>query len=443
MNSLNSNRKNVAGIGMLVPLQNGSMVKEINFDNAATTPPLKSVLNELTNFSPYYSSYHRGMGYKSQLSSALYDYSKEKILDFLQGDKSLNSVIYVKNTTEAINKLANMMKSKYSGSVVISTFMEHHSNDLPWREGFDIKYVDIDNNYRLSIANLETLLKDNSGKVKLVTVTGASNVTGYINPVHRIAEIVHKYGAKILVDGAQLIPHCKLNLFPNDDPKHIDFITFSSHKMYAPYGIGVLIGPTDELDSLEPDHKGGGTVDIVTHRKVTWDATPHKDEAGSPNIIGAAALCASIVTIEKMSISDIDIYERGLKSYLIHELKNIPEAFIYIDSDIEHSVGIVPFNVDGIPHEMLSKILSYDFGIATRSGCFCAQPYVQRILNISEEEAEIFRKQKHGRPGMVRVSFGLYNTEEEVERFISALKKIIKNKDKYLSKYSENDFSFF
>lgn len=443
MNSLNSNRKNVAGIDMLVPLQNGSMVKEINFDNAATTPPLKSVLNELTNFSPYYSSYHRGMGYKSQLSSALYDYSKEKILDFLQGDKSLNSVIYVKNTTEAINKLANMMRSKYDGSVVISTFMEHHSNDLPWREGFDLKYVDIDNNYRLSIANLETLLKDNSGKVKLVTVTGASNVTGYINPVHRIAEIVHKYGAKILVDGAQLIPHCKLNLFPNDDPKHIDFITFSSHKMYAPYGIGVLIGPTDELDSLEPDHKGGGTVDIVTHRKVTWDVTPHKDEAGSPNIIGAAALCASIVTIEKMSISDIDIYERGLKSYLIHELKNIPEAFIYIDSDIEHSVGIVPFNVDGIPHEMLSKILSYDFGIATRSGCFCAQPYVQRILNISEEEAEVFRKQKHGRPGMVRVSFGLYNTEEEVERFISALKKIIKNKDKYLSKYSENDFSFF
>ncbi|GAA0787144.1 aminotransferase class V-fold PLP-dependent enzyme [Hathewaya limosa] len=438
-----ANVYNVAGVDTLVPLQNGRLVKEVNFDNAATTPPLNSVLKEITSFSPYYSSYHRGTGYKSQLSSALYEYSKEVILDFVGGDKQEDTVIYVKNTTEAINKLANMMRYMYKGSTIISTCMEHHSNDLPWRENFNIQYVEIDKNYRLDLQDLKNKLKYSKGNVKLVTVTGASNVTGYKNPVHEIAALAHKYGAKILVDGAQLIPHSKFSMLDHNDPKHIDFLAFSGHKMYAPYGTGVLIGPKCEFEKLPPDHKGGGIVDVVTHRKVTWDEPPHKDEAGSPNIIGAVALATAVRSLNSMNLDKVDNNEKLLKSYLMNALKEMKDITVYIDNDIENSVGIIPFNINGIHHEILSKILSYEFGIATRSGCFCAQPYVQRILNVSEEEAEHYRKNKDGRPGMVRVSLGFYNTRNDIDRLICALNEIIQNKDKYLKKYLNSNFSYF
>lgn len=436
-------RNFIAGIDKMIPTEGGKLVKEINFDNAATTPPLKTVLKEVQKFAPYYSSYHRGTGYKSQLSSALYEYSKNIVLDFVGGDKTKDVVIYVKNTTEAINKLANRLNFKNEGAVVLSTTMEHHSNDLPWREGYEIQYVDIDSNNRLDLHDLEKKLLKYGGKVKLVAVTGASNVTGYVNPIYEIAKLSHRYGAKILVDGAQLVPHCKINMNPHDDPAHIDFLVFSSHKMYCPFGTGVLIGSYEDFLYGVPDHKGGGTVDIVTHKKVTWAEPPHKDEAGSPNIIGGVSLSAAIKTLEYLNLDNIDIREKELKKYMLYELKDLDYITIYSDSNIENSLGIVPFNLEGIHHETLAKILSYEFGIATRSGCFCAQPYVQRILQISEEEAEKYRKVKINRPGMVRVSFGLYNTEEEVYKFVQALKIIRKNQKYLLDKYKDYNFSYF
>ncbi|MFX0548733.1 aminotransferase class V-fold PLP-dependent enzyme [Hathewaya histolytica] len=433
----------IAGVNSFVPIQNGKLIREINFDNAATTPPLKTVLEEVQKFSPYYSSYHRGTGYKSQLSSALYENSKNIVLDFVGGDRKRDVVIYVKNTTEAINKLSKRFRYKNEGSIILSTTMEHHSNDLPWRSGYEVFYVNIDERNRLDLDDLEYKLKKFQGVVKLVTVTGASNVTGYVNPVYTIARLSHRYGAKILVDGAQLIPHCKFDMKPHDDPSHIDFLAFSSHKMYCPFDIGVLIGSYDDFVDGPPDHQGGGTVDIVTHKKITWADPPHKDEAGSPNIIGAFALGTAIKTLNYLSLNFIDMHERKLKAHLLYELKELESVSIYCDFDVENSVGIVPFNIEGIHHETLSKILSYEFGIATRSGCFCAQPYVQRILKISEEDAEKYRKEKKNRPGMVRASFGLYNTDSDVERLVNSLILIIKNKNYYNDKYKNSNFSYF
>lgn len=436
-------RNFIAGIENLIPIESGNLVKEINFDNAATTPPLKTVLKEIQKFSPYYSSYHRGTGYKSQLSSALYEYSKNIVLDFVGGDKDKDVVIYVKNTTEAINKLANRLNFKNQDAVVLSTTMEHHSNDLPFREGYEVHYVNIDKNNRLDFHDLEKKLIQFRGRVKLVTVTGASNVTGYLNPIYEIAKLSHKYGSKILVDGAQLIPHCKIHMNSHNDPCHIDFLVFSSHKMYCPFGIGVLIGKYEDFLYGEPDHKGGGTVDIVTHKKVTWADPPSKDEAGSPNIIGAVSLSTAIKTLEYLDLNTIDIREKELKEYLLYELKDLDYVNIYCDFDVDNSVGIIPFNIEGIHHETLAKILSYEFGIATRSGCFCAQPYVQKILQISETEAEKYRKIKINRPGMVRVSFGLYNTEKEVYKLVQVLKLIRKNQKYLLDKYKDYNFSYF
>lgn len=426
-------RKLIVGADTPIKIANGQYVKYVNFDNAATTPPFISVVEDLLSFLPYYSSIHRGMGMKSQISTKAYDDARESVANFVGIDARKASIIFVKNTTEAINKLSNMLYDKYKGGIVISTTMEHHSNDLPWRK-FNIKYVDVDKYGRLSIEDLKYKLKKYRGKVVLVTVTGASNVTGYKNSIYDIARIVHQYGSKLLVDGAQFVPHSPIYMGDECSDSHIDYLAFSAHKMYAPFGIGVLIGSKDEFNSCNPDYCGGGTVDVVTHDFVKWASTPDKDEAGSPNVIGAVALVSAINTLQKLDMNLIEEYEKSILHYAYNSLKSIPEVKLYCDN-CNNCVGIVPFNINGIYHETLSKILSYEFGIAVRSGCFCAQPYIQKLLNVPIEKT-IKMMEEHGRrPGMVRLSFSLYNTFDEIDYLVYALRKIINYKNKYLAKY--------
>ena len=253
-------RKLVAGVNAQVPIKNGVMTPYINFDNAATTPPFISVVNRIIDFSQWYSSIHRGTGYKSKASSEIYDSSRESVLNFVGGSPDKDCVIYVKNTTEAINKLSNMYKDIYGGGVILSTSMEHHSNDLPWRNKFRVDYININKAGRLDLDDLEKKLSFYRKSIRLVTITGASNVTGFKNPIHHIARLTHKYGARILVDGAQLVPHSFIDMKPHCSPEHIDYLVFSAHKMYAPFGIGVLIGPRATFEKCPPDYKGGGTV---------------------------------------------------------------------------------------------------------------------------------------------------------------------------------------
>lgn len=423
----------VLGENAIVPLIDGRKVRYVNLDNAATTPAFKKVVEDLLDFLPYYSSIHRGMGYKSQVSTKLYDDGRKVVAKFVGADLNNSSVIFVKNTTEAINKLSNMLYNKYKDDIILSTEMEHHSNDLPWRK-FKLEHVKIDNHGKLCLNDLEERLKKHGGKVKLVAVTGASNVTGYKNDIHYIARIAHKYGAKILVDGAQLVPHAPINVKAIDSEEHIDYLVFSAHKMYAPFGIGVLIGAKDELENLPPDYSGGGTVDVVTLDSVKWLHTPEKDESGSPNVVGVVALTSAIKTLDKLGMKNIEEYENRLLKHAIRSLQRVNGLNMYC-SDCNKNVSIITFNVDGMYHETVAKILSYEFGIGVRSGCFCAHPYIQRLLNISEEEVKKISKLAGSRPGMVRISFGIYNTLEEVDYFVYAIKKIISNKESYLKKY--------
>lgn len=425
----------IVGSDTLVPLANGRYVKYVNFDNAATTPAFKSVVENLMKFLPYYSSIHRGMGYKSQISTKAYEKGRKVVADFVHADLNKDAVIFVKNTTEAINKLSNMLYEKYKDGIIISTEMEHHSNDLPWRK-FNVKYVKVDDHGRLLIDDLEDKLQMYGNRVKLVTITGASNVTGYKNQIYQIAKIVHGYGAKLLVDGAQLVPHAPIDMKSYDSLEHIDYLALSAHKMYAPFGIGVLIGPKEELNSVNPDYQGGGTVDVVTHEFVKWHDTPEKDEAGSPNVLGVVALSSAIRTLESLGMKNIEKYEKNLIKYTLYHIQNIPQVKLFC-STCNDSVSIIPFSVDGIYHETLSKILSNEFGIGVRSGCFCAQPYIQKLLNVSLEESVKIAKDGGRRPGLVRVSFGLYNTYGEVDYFIYALRKIISQKKWYLEKYDK------
>lgn len=432
-------RNLVVGVNNSIPLSNGEFTTAINFDNAATTPPLIAVMKAINDFSPWYSSIHRGTGYKSQYCSEIYDKSRELIASFVNADPNFHSIVYVKNTTEAINKLSYRLHRPYKDSIILCTEMEHHSNDLPWRNKYKVDYISVDINGNLSLADLENKLYRYKGKVKLVSVAGASNVTGFINPIHTIASIVHKYKSRLLVDGAQLVPHKKVDMKPKNSKEHIDFLVFSAHKMYAPFGTGVLISPKDDLESGTPEYSGGGTVDIVTRDYVKWAHPPEREEAGTPNVMGVVALTESIKVLKELGMENIEEYEQSLLDYAFHKLQSIPNLIIYGRCEKNtNKVSIIAFNIKGMYHLTVATILSHEYGIAVRNGCFCAHPYVTKLLDISKKEIKNFTRHPNlPRPGLVRISLGLYNTYDEIDILANALNYISKHITEYNKKYRE------
>lgn len=432
-------KPDIVGNDQLVPLANGMQSKYINLDNAASTPSFQSVLDYLQRFLPYYSSVHRGAGFKSKTSTELYDQAHNIIGNFVGANLEKNTVIFTKNTTEAINKLSYRLPLE-SDSVILTTEMEHHSNDLPWRNKAKTLHVSVTSEGDLDLSDLERKLKENKGKVALVCVSGASNVTGIVQPVHYLAELAHSYGAKILVDAAQLLPHRALDIKPDSDPSHIDFLVFSAHKMYAPFGTGVLIAPKNIFLDSEPEYLGGGTVSSVTLDDIRWAGLPDREEAGSPNVIGAVTLAKAISELKKIGMENISNHELELTQYALNELKSIDRVSIYGNPKADR-VGVISFNIDGISHAEVAATLSFEYGIAVRNGCFCAHPYVVSLLKLKTEDikkwqSEIDSGSKAYMPGLVRISFGCYNTKEETDLFLMAIKNIVHSKSK--SSYTLN-----
>lgn len=429
----------IVGTNVSIPLANGKYVKEINFDNAATTPPLTSVMDAINDFAPWYSSIHRGTGYKSHLSSEIYDAARTTVSDFVNMDKDYSTVIFVKNTTDAINKVSTKLSKTIKDGVILSSFMEHHSNDLPWRQNFQMDYINITDKGNLSIDDYEQKLKKYYGRIKLVAVSGASNVTGYKNNIYDLAKLAHKYGAKILIDGAQLIPHSPINMKSENSDEHIDYIAFSGHKIYAPFGAGVLIGPKNVFQQGNPTQSGGGTVKIVTPNYVIFDDIPYKEEAGTPNIMGIVALNAALKTLSHIGMDNIETMELNLTEYTLNRLNRIKDIIIYGNhKDCSNRIGIITFNIKGIHHSIVANILSNEAGISVRSGCFCAQPYIQKLLHLKPTDIRSHKDNPNApHPGMVRISFGLYNDYSEVDSFIAIIDKIANNKSFYINKYSK------
>lgn len=407
---------------------NGECIDGINFDNAATTPPIKSSIEYIEKLSNTYASIGRGTGQKAEITTNLYHQSKEFIMDFFNvRDKDKYVVIYVNNTTEGINKLARTLNKK-EDEIVISSRMEHHSNDLPWRNRGKVDYIEVDSNGRLKIDELEEKLIKNRGKVQYVSLCGASNVTGYINDMHSIAKTVHKYGAKLIVDGAQLVPHRKVSISGNSEDEDIDFLVFSSHKIYSPFGIGVIIGLKEDFKKSDPDYVGGGTVDLVLDNEVTYLDPPDKDEAGTPNFLGVMALINSLTVLNTIGFDYVEKEEDNLLKHIVSGLKSIPKIINYGDTEnISDRLGITTFNIENMYHRDVACILAQKKGISVRHGWFCAHPYCRRLMNATEEEAKEFLENPQKKMlGMVRVSFAPYNSLEEVEVFLNAIEDISK-----------------
>jgi selenocysteine lyase/cysteine desulfurase len=428
----NDFRNAVVGANLSVPVLGGGKKRYVNFDNAASTPPLKHVWEALVEFKDYYSSVHRGTGFKSVISTKVYDNAHLKALKFVGADPGYFTSVFLKNTSDAINKLARRIEFK-RGDVVLSSLMEHHSNDLPWRAVAKTVHIEIDDLGHLDIDDYKKQLKKYSKKIKLVAVTGASNVSGLIPPLRRMAEMAHHVGAEFLVDAAQLAPHRKIKMGKPGRSDSFDYLAFSAHKMYAPFGTGVLIGPRKTFIKGDPDTVGGGTVNYVTSTEVQWAHLPDKEEVGSPNVMGAVALSAAIDFFNKTGFSKIVAHEKDLTKYALKRFSECEGITLYgPDKWIagEDRLGAISFNVDGYYHALAAAILSYEGAIAVRNGCFCAHPYIQRLLRLSDKDSKIYRDEINRKirshvPGMIRISFGLYNTKSEIDRFFKMINKIV------------------
>lgn len=418
----------IMGLDTLVRLDDGQMVPAINLDNAATTPPFKAVWEKIREELLYYGSIGRGRGQKSEHSSRIYTEGRDAIKRFVGADSDKYTVFYVNCTTDGMNKLASALIES-PDDLILTTRMEHHANDLPWRERANTLHVEVDEAGRLKTEEFEKILTENCDKIKYVTVTAASNVTGYVNDVHAIAKTVHRHGAKIIVDGAQIVAHRSFQMLGASPDEDIDFFVFSAHKMYSPFGGGAVVGLTDELSRHIPIFYGGGMVKAVYDESVIYTGSPDVYEAGSPNYPGVVGMIEAADILSRIGFEYIREHEQHLLRRALDGLKSVPEVVIYGDSDdIADRVGILVFNINGVDNKEVARNLSEHRGIAVRHAAFCAHPYVRRLAGEMLAESGDIDGACTPPYGMVRISFGIYNTDKDVDALLETVRDIAKGK---------------
>lgn len=413
-NDENSLKGMVTDVTSMIPAKSGNLYN-VYFDNGGTTPPFKSVVNEMEEYTPWY-KYVSHNSLKADFLSAMYEQGRKTIKQYVNADMEKDTAIYTKNTTEAINTLANVIHQQPTvlRPVIITTYMEHLSDYLPWKFRFETVLVDVRPDGRLSMIDLERKLYDYQDRVRLVAVAGASNVTGFINPIYEIARLAHQYGAEILVDAAQLIQHRNINMNPIDRSAKIDYLAFSAHKIYAPYFTGVLVGNKDVLNQGYPLCFGAGMTELVTDQTIVLKDSPQRYEAGSNNIMGAIALSSALLTIDQVGMDVIKEHEKELLRYGIRRLEQNPNVILYGDTNnLGYRVPMIAFNVRGKSHEETAKYLYDNHGIITKNGLCGADLYVEKLT-----EGSPFT-------GVVRVSMAMYNQKSEIDRLVEALKQFV------------------
>ena len=412
-------RDQLVGIDARVPSRDGRLVRQIGLDNAATTPAMRAALDAAVACLQCYGSVHRGAGHNARTSTAAYDAARLALLRFVGADARTHVALFVRNTTEALNRLARRLPAR-PGDVVVTTAMEHHSNDLPWRRRGPVVRVGVTADGQLDEDDFDRVLARHAGRIALVAVSGASNVTGFVPPVHRLAAKAHAAGAPIAVDAAQLVAHRAIDVRSAGDAEHLDFVAFSGHKMYAPFGAGVLIGPRACFLDGEPDLVGGGTVETVTDDAVEWTGLPDREEAGTPNAVGAIAMAAAAEWLTTWGFDAVGAHESAVADYARARLRTVPGLTLYGDSagPAADRVGVIPFNLAAVDHALVAAVLGYEAGVSVRNGCFCAQPYVARLLGLAQPAVAT---PGAVRPGMVRISLGAGSTHDDVDAAVEVL----------------------
>ncbi len=424
---------------------NGNYVKYVNLDNGATTTPFATLKQHVDNMLDTYGSVHRGSGQKSIITTREYDTSRDVIRDFV-GSSSQNYVIYAKNTTEAINGAATLWAKK-PGKILVSD-IEHSSNLLPWVTRDEVVQYRTQPDGSVSVAEIEDIFKAHQNRpqaeqIKLLTITGASTITGYRPPIYDIAALAHRYGAKMFADVCQLIQHERVDMRADDDPCHLDFVAFSGHKMYAPYGTGVLLGPKEFFDSSYPYQIGGGNLPYITRNlEIKRFYTERAHDPGTPNAMGAIAIAKAIQIIEALGRDRIAQYEHSLVEFTFTWLQLIPGVKVHIPR--EHLAHVIPFDIDGFDGRLVAEILAQEYGIGVRAGAFCTYEYIRKLKNVSDEQdCEIAKEVDKGItrniPSIIRASFAVYNTLEDCNRFLKAISEIARNGFAHYLPYYEQD----
>lgn len=379
----------------------------IYLDNGATTQKPKCVVDAIVD--EYYSvnaNVHRGVHFLSQQATNLHEASRETVRKFINA-RSTSEIIFTRGTTESINLVASSFTDAFmkEGDEVIVSVMEHHSNIVSWqiqalRKGIVLKVIPMNDRGELLIDEYEKLF---TPRTKLVSVAHVSNVLGTINPVKQIASIAHAHNVPLLIDGAQGIPHMKVDVQDID----ADFYVFSAHKIYGPTGIGVLYGKEDLLDKMPPYQGGGEMIKNVSFEGTTFNELPFKFEAGTPDYVGSTAMAKALDYVSAIGIDNIAAHEHELTVYAMQRMKEIPGMRIF--GEAEHKGGVISFLVGDIHHFDMGTLLDR-LGIAVRTGHHCAEPLMRRL----------------GIEGTVRASFGLYNTKEEVDALVAGIERVSK-----------------
>lgn len=379
----------------------------VYLDNAATTQKPRSVVEAISN--EYFSTnanVHRGVHFLSQKATDLHEAARERVRQFINA-RSTAEVLFTRGTTESLNLVASSFGEAFlkEGDEVIVSVMEHHSDIVPWqllreRKGIVIRVIPMDDSGRLDLEAYERLFSE---RTRLVCVAHVSNVLGTVNPVKQMAAAAHAHGAYMLVDGAQSIPHFKVDVQDLD----CDFLTFSGHKIYGPTGIGVLYGRESLLEKMPPYQGGGEMIARVTFEHTTYERLPYKFEAGTPDYVGTHALAAAIDYVEALGMDGIAAHERRLTQYAMERLGAIKDMHLYGTTPDKDAV--VAFNVGNIHPLDLGTLLDR-LGIAIRTGHHCAQPLMQRC----------------GVEGMARASFALYNTMDEIDKLAEGIERVSK-----------------
>jgi cysteine desulfurase/selenocysteine lyase len=378
----------------------------IYLDNASTTQKPQSVIDAMTTYYEHSNAnIHRGVYQLSEEATTAYEGVRQKVADFIHANSS--EIIFTKGTTESLNLLAySLGKSLQKGDEVVLTHMEHHSSLVPWQQiahekGALVRFIPLRDDGRLDMTVAKRLITANT---KFVIVTHVSNVLGTINPIKALSVLAHAVGAKIIIDGAQAVAHFQVDMKELD----CDFYAFSAHKMYGPTGVGVLYGKKELLETLPPFLYGGSMIREVTLDKTTWNDVPWKFEAGTPNIAGVIGLGAAVEYLQNKEWSMIQHQEQELTAYALEQLRALKPVKIYGPLTTEERGGVISFTLQGVHSHDIATLFDQR-GIAVRGGHHCAMP-LMKLLKTA---------------GTTRLSFGIYNTKEDVDAVVDAIRYVI------------------
>ncbi|HJQ93708.1 MAG TPA: aminotransferase class V-fold PLP-dependent enzyme [Candidatus Thermoplasmatota archaeon] len=408
-----------------VATEGGRERKLTYLDHGASTHAPQPVIDAVTGFlSNHYANVHRGNHTLSQEASAAFEDAAATLGRFIGADPATQPICLTGNTTQALDLAAHLMEDVRGATLV--TQAEHHSNDLPHRLRGKVVRAPVDGQGTLLLDEVERLLGRH--RVKLLAVTGASNVTGVMPPIHKLARLAHDAGARILVDAAQLYAHAPIDVKDAGHAEHLDFLAAAGHKAYAPLGSAFLAAPADLVDEAPPHVTGGGTVEWVTETGVKHKSGPERHHGGTPNIVGAVAFAASTSYLSKLGMDNVRDHELGIVRHGLRRFRELAEAGVHLlgptdPSAAARKVGVFAFVPPGLQQGEASKALDRRWGIATRNGCFCAQPLLNQLLGLGVQPEWTKRPEADGAeiPGAVRASVGVYNTQADLDLLLDAV----------------------